>query len=146
MVEYQLDYPFVIMITGGIIILTMLIKSGFERTGVPPLVGYLFLGFLVRLADDGWGFMSPGCREIVGFLAKLGLVTLLFRVGLESNLKRLLSQLRRGQPGLDRRRTSKRYRGFSGRLFSSESGMDHKSDRRYRVYRHQRRDIRGDLG
>lgn len=95
MVEYELNYPFVILITGGIIVLTMLIKSGLDRTGVPALVGYLFLGFLIRLADAHWHFMSPGCGEILGFLANLGLVTLLFRVGLESNLRGLLGQLRR---------------------------------------------------
>jgi Kef-type K+ transport system membrane component KefB len=94
-VEYRLDYPLVILITGGIIILTMQVKSWLKRTGVPPLVGYLILGFMVRLIDDGWGFMGPGCRGILGFLAKLGLITLLFRVGLESNLRRLLSQLQR---------------------------------------------------
>jgi Kef-type K+ transport system membrane component KefB len=94
-VEYELNYPFVILIIGGIIVLTMVVKSGLDRTSVPALVGYLLLGFLIRLVDVHWDFMSRGCSEILGFLAKLGLVTLLFRVGLESNLRGLLRQLRR---------------------------------------------------
>jgi len=94
-VEYELNYPYLIMITGGIIILTMFVKSGTERTSVPSLVGFLLLGLLLRLADTQWAFLGPDCKEILGFLAELGLVTLLFRVGLESNLDGLLSQLRR---------------------------------------------------
>jgi Kef-type K+ transport system membrane component KefB len=39
--------------------------------------------------------LSPGFSEIFGFLGKLGLISLLFRVGLESNLLGLLKQLRR---------------------------------------------------
>jgi len=94
-VEYELNYSFVIFITGGVIVLTMFIKFGLERTTVPALVGYLLLGVFIRLADTQWQFMSPACWKIFGFLGKLGLVTLLFRVGLESNVRGLLSQLRR---------------------------------------------------
>ncbi len=93
--EYQLNYPFVILIVGGVIFLVMLIKSALDRTSVPSLVGFLILGFLIRLADDHLGFFTAGCQEIFGFLAQLGLFTLLFRVGLESNLRGLLEQLRR---------------------------------------------------
>jgi len=83
------------MMTGGIIFLVMLIKAGMDRTGIPSLVGYLILGFCIRLADSHWGLSITGYHEILKFLAKIGLITLLFRVGLESNLRGLLGQLRR---------------------------------------------------
>jgi len=92
--EPEVNYPLVVLVIGAIVFLTMLVKSGFERTRVPSLVGFLALGFLIRLADARLHFLNPECDEILGFLAKLGLITLLFRVGLESNLGGLLKQLR----------------------------------------------------
>jgi len=93
--KYELNYPLVILMVGSVVFLVMLIKSGLDRTRVPSLVGFLILGFLIRLADDHLGLFTTGCREIFGFLGQLGLFTLLFRVGLESNLRGLLGQLRR---------------------------------------------------
>lgn len=95
MSEMEANYPLVVLVIGAIVFLSMLVKSGFERTRMPSLVGFLALGFLIRLADAGLHFLNPECHEILGFLAKLGLITLLFRVGLESNLGGLLKQLRR---------------------------------------------------
>jgi len=93
--KYELNYPLVILMVGSVVFLVMLIKSGLDRTSVPSLVGFLILGFFIRLADDYLGFFTIGCEEIFGFLAQIGLFTLLFRVGLESNLRGLLGQLRR---------------------------------------------------
>lgn len=95
MAEFEPNYPLIILLTGVIVFLTMLIKSGFERTAVPSLVGFLLLGLAIRLIDGEVNFLNPECREIFGFLGKLGLISLLFRVGLESDLKGLLKQLRR---------------------------------------------------
>jgi Kef-type K+ transport system membrane component KefB len=93
--EIEANYALVVLLIGLIVFLSMLVKSGLERTMVPPLVGFLILGFLIRLADSGLNFLNQECQEILGFLAKLGLITLLFRAGLESNLTGLLKQLRR---------------------------------------------------
>ena len=95
MVEYGLNYPVLILVTGLVIVLIMLVKSGLERAGVPSLLGYLLLGFLLCVADKHWGLLGRGTEEIFGFLARIGLITLLFRVGLESNLEGLLKQLPR---------------------------------------------------
>lgn len=95
MAEFETNYPLIILLTGVIVFLTMLIKSGFEKTAVPSLVGFLLLGLAIRLIDWEVNFLNPECREILGFLGKLGLISLLFRVGLESDLKGLLKQLRR---------------------------------------------------
>lgn len=91
----ELNYPHIIMITGIVIVLIMLLKSGIEPLGIPALVGYLLLGLMLRAAGDLWSILDRGPMEIIMFMAKLGLVTLLFKVGLESNLRGLVAQLRR---------------------------------------------------
>lgn len=94
MSEYHLNYPLIIFLVGGIILLVMLIKPGLERLGVPALVGFLVLGFLIRLADTRFD-LAAGYGQIFTFMANIGLITLLFRVGLESNVRGLAGQLRR---------------------------------------------------
>lgn len=91
----HVNYPFLILLTGGLMVVTVLLKSALERSPVPPLVGYLLVGLLLRWLQDRTGFLHRSAEEVFGFLAKMGVILLLFRVGLESNLEGLLSQLRR---------------------------------------------------
>jgi Kef-type K+ transport system membrane component KefB len=93
--EYYLNYPFVILILGLVIVLLMFIKTGLHRTNIPGLVGFLFIGAMIRLVDYQYPFVSEGFTEVFDFMAKIGLIFLLFRVGLESNMRGLLKQLRR---------------------------------------------------
>ena len=95
MTEYEINFPLLIGLLGGIIVLIMWVKSGLDRIGVPPLVGYLGLGFGLRIADQQLGLLSSGSQEVFAFLGKIGLITLLFRIGLESKMEMLLGQLRR---------------------------------------------------
>jgi Kef-type K+ transport system membrane component KefB len=94
MIEQGLDYSILILITGVLVLMSMLIKAGLERTILPPLVGYLILGFVLRVAAAEYPLLPQGSEEILQFLAKIGLVTLLFRVGLESELRALLKQMK----------------------------------------------------
>jgi len=94
MIEHSLDYPAVILTVGLIVVLTMFTKSCLERIGLPALVGFLLVGIAIRAAGSHWQLLAPGTGEILGFLSKVGLITLLFRVGLESDLTGLLRQLR----------------------------------------------------
>lgn len=84
-----------ILLVGVAITLAILIKSELERIGIPALVGYLALGFLLRLMDSQWHFLSFQAPEIFEFLAEIGIISLLFRVGLESDLGGLKRQLSR---------------------------------------------------
>jgi len=93
--EYAINFPLLIGLVGGLIVLIMWVKSGLDRIGIPPLVGYLGLGFGLRIADQQFGLLSSGSQEVFAFLGKIGLVTLLFRIGLESKIELLLGQLRR---------------------------------------------------
>lgn len=84
-----------ITLVGGTVLVTVLLKTVLGRTNVPPLVGFLALGFLLALADSLWGILTGPVRLAFQFLADMGLVALLFRVGLDSHPKKLWEKLPR---------------------------------------------------
>ncbi|MBD3323436.1 cation:proton antiporter [candidate division KSB3 bacterium] len=80
--------------TGCIVTLVIVLKAGAERLRIPALVSYILLGFALRVLDARYNVCSEHAMEIFEFLAKFGVITLLFRIGLESNIRGLLQQLR----------------------------------------------------
>lgn len=84
-----------ILFVGLILVVAIIIKVGLGRLGLPAIVGYIGLGLLLHSADRTWHFFSDGEREVLIFLGELGVICLLFRVGLESQLEKLIRQLRR---------------------------------------------------
>jgi Kef-type K+ transport system membrane component KefB len=86
------------LLAGAFIICAILVRSWLARIGVPSLVGFLVLGFFLRLANDNWTFISQHGLAVIDFLASIGVFVLLFRIGLESNLHGLLSKLPRAAP------------------------------------------------
>ena len=94
MVEPEFAVPHIILVLGGVILLTILVGSGLKRIGVPSLIGFMILGLLLRVTDSHWAFLSEEAIRIFDFLATVGIIFLLFRVGLESNLPGLKRQLK----------------------------------------------------
>ncbi|MFO7717637.1 MAG: cation:proton antiporter [Desulfohalobium sp.] len=94
MIDAGGELSHLVLLTGGAVVLTMLIKGGMERTVVPPLVGFLVLGAALRWGETQWPGMFEGGAGAIAFLSKLGLVTLLFRVGLKSDITVLAGQLK----------------------------------------------------
>ncbi len=86
---------YLVLLVGSTVVLAILIKAGLERIGIPPLVGYLAMGLVLQLLDIRGFLTSTEVLEVYSFLAELGIISLLFRVGLESNLEGLLRQLPR---------------------------------------------------
>lgn len=87
--------PVSILVFGIVIVLTIILRSLSARLSIPSLIGFILLGFLFRWADPHSNYLS---REVIGtfdYLAEIGVIALLFRVGLESNLRGLLSQIRK---------------------------------------------------
>lgn len=82
-----------VLLIGLIITLAALAKGWAARFNLPSLVFFLIIGFLLRLADDLLQFMSPAVLEAFELLANLGLVALLFDVGLRSNPRALARKL-----------------------------------------------------
>ncbi|MFO8015360.1 MAG: cation:proton antiporter [Phycisphaerae bacterium] len=70
-------------------------EAGMERLGVPPLVAFLGVGVALRAADARWGVLAADSNEVLEVLGRLGVICLLFRAGLESDLPGLVNQLRR---------------------------------------------------
>ena len=95
MIEEETLLLFLVLLVGVTVIVAILIKAALERIGIPPLVGYLLLGIVMGLLNSQVQFMTTPVREVYAFLAELGIISLLFRVGLESNLAGLIRQLPR---------------------------------------------------
>jgi Kef-type K+ transport system membrane component KefB len=93
MPEELLTHPLFILVLGVAMVLAMVIKAGLERIGLPALVGFLFLGVMIRLANDSWGLLNESGLWSFELLGELGVICILFRVGLENDPRRLVRQL-----------------------------------------------------
>jgi Kef-type K+ transport system membrane component KefB len=80
---------------GGVLLLGILAKAVLRRFDVPALVGYLAIGVLCGTLDRRLGLLPPGGTEVFHVLADIGIVCVLFRVGLESDLRVLARELPR---------------------------------------------------
>lgn len=89
------EYGLFMLVLGSVLLLSVPIRQGLRRACLPGLIGFVGLGFALSAIDQWTGLLTPGLMDQIDFLAKLGIVTLLFRVGLESDLGRLAAQLRR---------------------------------------------------
>ena len=88
------NFPFLILLVGVCIVIIIFIKSILTRMRIPAIVGLILLGMLLRSSDIYLKFLSDEAWEIFKFLANIGIITLLFRIGLESNLRGLIQKLR----------------------------------------------------
>lgn len=93
-VGMEKDFALLILLFGGIIVITNLMRGGLKRANIPSLAGFIVLGIIIRLVDAQAGFLTEEFSNIFDFLAEVGIILLLFRVGLESNLSGLRRQLK----------------------------------------------------
>lgn len=82
-----------VLLIGIAVVLAALVSNLAQRMAIPAVVGYLAMGVLIGTADAEWALLGSRGREVFGLLGDLGIVVLLFRVGLESNLKGLIAKL-----------------------------------------------------
>lgn len=61
---------FIVLTTGLSVVIGLTVKSLLERTVVPPMVGYILLGILIRLCDTKLNFMTAECTDVFEFLSK----------------------------------------------------------------------------
>ncbi|HMB09680.1 cation:proton antiporter, partial [Saliniramus sp.] len=94
MTESIQSVSFLIFLIGVLVATALIVKALLDRTRVPALIGFMALGFALRLADDHWNILSDRADFTFEVLAELGIIVLLFRVGLESDLQALRRQLR----------------------------------------------------
>ena len=81
------------LLVGVVVVLSIGMRYGAEQVRVSPIVGYFVLGILLRAASSLERVPLLTEQQVFPFLADLGVIVLLFRVGLESDLERLLDQL-----------------------------------------------------
>lgn len=84
-----------LFVTGLAVVLAAWIRAILERFALPAQVGYMALGLGLRLLDAQGPMLLEGTRHGLDFLAELGVVVLLFHVGLKSNPRALAAQLPR---------------------------------------------------
>jgi len=90
--------PLLVALLGATIIVTILLRSGLDAVGLPALTGYIVLGFLARLLDARVDVIPANGELLLDFLSHSGVIALLFRVGLESEVSALWDQLGRAWP------------------------------------------------
>lgn len=84
----------VLLITlGSLLILSPIVKNLMARIGLPAPVGYIILGLAISTLNQQWNFINDTFEYVFSVLAELGVVALLFRVGLRSHLKALVAKL-----------------------------------------------------
>lgn len=81
------------LLIGILLVLAIVLKAGFERIGAPSLVAFLILGVVLRASDQQFELISEDGKIVFEFLASIGVIALLFRVGLDSNLHGLVKKL-----------------------------------------------------
>lgn len=82
------------LVIGALILCAVLLRSWFAKMGMPALIAFLLLGVVLRQLDAQWSLLSPPDHVVLEMLAHLGLIAVLFRVGLESNLHGLLRNMK----------------------------------------------------
>lgn len=95
MTETQESLGQLMLLLGGVALVAAPLKAVLARAALPALVGFIGLGIALAVADRSLGMLSRDVEGAIGILAQIGLIALLFRVGLESDLGRLAAQLRR---------------------------------------------------
>lgn len=88
----QPDHLLLILL-GILLILAPIIKRICESTGVPAMVGYILIGLLASVLNDNHTYLTPLVKNTLEALAELGLVAMLFKVGLTSNIRVLVEKL-----------------------------------------------------
>lgn len=84
-----------ILLIGGFIALSFLLRMFLTKVHIPVLVGYIAIGFATKWFDAHYHFLSDHVLHPIEFLAEAGIILLLFKVGLESNINDLIEQLPR---------------------------------------------------
>lgn len=76
------------------IVFAFFIGFAIKKTGLPPLIGYLGTGFLISyystLSVYGLPQIPSYTKDVISHLAHLGVILLLFTVGLKLNIKKVV--------------------------------------------------------
>ena len=82
-----------LIVLGLLLVSIPVVKASLNKLGAPALVGFIALGLIARTFDHYLPFITFDFNRAVTFLAHIGIVILLFQVGLTSDIKGLVKKL-----------------------------------------------------
>jgi len=85
--------PALVTGVGVLLIGALLVRWGMQRFSLPAVVGFLALGIALAWVSGDNSILGPESKSVLEFLGAVGVIVLLFRAGVESNLHELLTQL-----------------------------------------------------
>ncbi len=91
--HWSANSALLLLTLGVVLILSPITKSAGTRAGLPTSVGFIVLGLLIGMITRPWAVSSNGFNSVFAVMAQLGVVALLFRVGLRSHTDVLLAKL-----------------------------------------------------
>ncbi|MFW5800545.1 MAG: cation:proton antiporter [Spirochaeta sp.] len=86
--------PTALLTLGLLVLISILAKELMHRAGIPPVAIYLLIGIGLSGLDRSLGLLNEQGHDILEFLGAVGIFALLFKAGLESDLVKLVKQLR----------------------------------------------------
>ncbi|MBU2534053.1 MAG: cation:proton antiporter [Alphaproteobacteria bacterium] len=86
-------YTLALLVVSAVILLSIAIRRLFAMARVPAMVGFIVLGIGIGAVLETGVFGAERARSTIEVLGQIGIITLLFRVGLESNLTALYEKL-----------------------------------------------------
>lgn len=85
--------PITIILVGTFIALGLLSRLFLSKINIPPIIGYIAIGFFTKWLDLHYNFLNNQTIHPLEFLAEAGIILLLFKAGLESSIESLIKQL-----------------------------------------------------
>jgi len=83
------------LLTGLLLLVSLLLRLTVNERYVPHFVLYLLIGIGLSTINQQTGLLGSFAQKGLGFLAELGIIILLFRVGMTSDIRGLREQLPR---------------------------------------------------
>lgn len=84
-----------LLFVGIIFALSALVRIGCKSFRLPPAVGYLCVGLALNFLNERYGFFSENSKHHLKLFSELGLMLLLFKVGIGSDVKQLIKQFKK---------------------------------------------------
>ena len=95
MTETTQHYGTLMFLLGALTLFSVPIRVVLRRYALPASVAFIGFGILLSATDQSMEFLTPRLSKEIEVFAQIGIVALLFRVGMESDLDALVGQLRR---------------------------------------------------
>ncbi len=80
---------------GVLAVLSIFLHNFLVKISIPAIISYIIIGLVTKWLDTSYNFLDDQNIHHIEFLSEIGIILLLFRVGLESNIDNLVEQLPR---------------------------------------------------